>query len=310
MNIQEALERCVLEADNVRSANTARSYKNGLKHLAEYFDETGLPYTTPAEKITIQHFIGFLQWLSGNGYAKGTLRVYISACKYFEEWLILRDILQPDFGNALRFEKAARNIMRRREISFPRIPAKGNDELMLDVVRQMPEKSPRKERNIALAEFLYSSGCRANEVAQLRIKDLDLVERSAIVTGKGSKQRRVYFSLQSLEAMRVYFQVRGFNSGKDPVFCRHDRGAGKKVKPMTTKTIRNIVRDISISAGIDKHAFTPHSFRHAFAIRMLRETNNLAIVQDMLGHADPGATRVYATIYPEELKKAHNSVFD
>ena len=60
-------------------------------------------------------------------------------------------------------------------------------------------------------------------------------------------------------------------------------------------------------AGIDK--FTPHYFRHAFAIRMLSETGNLALVQDLLGHADPAATRVYAKIYPEDLRDAHHKIF-
>ena len=63
-------------------------------------------------------------------------------------------------------------------------------------------------------------------------------------------------------------------------------------------------------AGIDKGKFTPHYFRHAFAINMLRETGNLALVQDLLGHANPQSTRVYAKIYPDELRDAHHKVYE
>jgi len=91
------------------------------------------------------------------------------------------------------------------------------------------------------------------------------------------------------------------------LFCRHDKGAGVKAKPITTTTIRDIVKVISNIAGVKP--FSPHYFRHAFAIRMLQETGNLALVQDLLGHDDPGSTRVYAKIYQDDLKKNYRKVF-
>jgi site-specific recombinase XerD len=276
-----------------------RAYRNGLGHFQAYLTESNLPPTETVDRVGIQHFIDFMSWLPQNGFSKGSLRVYIAGVKFFEEWLILRDILQPDFSNALRFQKAAQSVMRRREKPFPRIPARDDDLKMLEAARQMTE-----------VELLYSTGCRINEVAKLKIKDLDLAHRTAIVTGKGEKQRRIFWSPEAAEALKIYFDARKHKGPTDPVFCRHDKGSGeKKAKPITTKGLRDIIREIAAVAGIDPHTFTPHSFRHAFAIRVLRETRDLALVQDLLGHADPGSTRVYATIYPDEAQAAHRKVF-
>ena len=87
----------------------------------------------------------------------------------------------------------------------------------------------------------------------------------------------------------------------------HDTGIGKKISHLTTASIRDIVNEVKMASGIEN--FSPHYFRHAFAIKALRETGNLALVQDFLGHASPSATRVYAKIYPDDLAAAHQKIF-
>ena len=72
--------------------------------------------------------------------------------------------------------------------------------------------------------------------------------------------------------------------------------------------MRNIVSAIVEKAGISEN-FTPHSFRHAYATRMYQVTHDLALVQDLLGHANPSTTRIYAQIYPEDMKATYQQVF-
>jgi site-specific recombinase XerD len=180
---------------------------------------------------------------------------------------------------------------------------------MLKAVKLYAEESPRKERNIALIEVLASSGCRISEVINLNVQDIDRVNRTAIVTGKGSKQRRAWFSQSAMDALETYWKERGSTMATDPVFLRHDKGTGSKVQRMSPTTARNVVKQIAMVAGIDPNKFSPHYFRHAFAIRVLSETHDLALTQDLLGHADPAATRVYAKIYSEDMQRAHRDIF-
>ena len=100
-----------------------------------------------------------------------------------------------------------------------------------------------------------------------------------------------------------YWRVRESNMATDPIFFAHDKGSnGRDTKRMSPTTARKIVKSISIIAGIDPTKFSPHYFRHAFAIRVLAENHDLAITQDLLGHEDPKSTRVYAKIESEDLQ--------
>lgn len=317
MTIGAAVERCMEEARLARAKATARTYRNGLELFEQFLAQDGLALSAPLQQLATTHFIRFPAWLITREFQRSTLRVYLAGVKYFFDWLVLAGRLQPDYQEMLQYQRAAEHIFKKRESRLPRLPGKDDAARMRETARQMGYDSPAKERNIALVEFLYSTGCRNQETAQLRLQDIDLQERRALVTGKGSKERVVFFSSDAAQAIRDYLQARGslgadgrLINAAEPLFCRHDRGAGtRKRKPLSTRSIDTIIVEIAGAAGIQRGKFTPHYFRHAFAIRMLRETGNLALVQDLLGHASSDSTRVYAKIYPEELRDAHRAVF-
>ena len=96
---------------------------------------------------------------------------------------------------------------------------------------------------------------RVHEACKLRRGDVDMNEGQALVIGKGDKQAIVRFSERSLKALKDYLGVRAIldgNSGKQlaslPLFARHDKGAGKKIKSITTQTGRNIVHERVVQA--------------------------------------------------------------
>ena len=289
---------------------TAKTYCASLNRFALYLTrEYDIQTTHPLERLDIEPFIAYPAWLSRQSYSKGTMRVHISAAKFFLDWLVINGYIKLSYAETLRFNKAVEQTGKRRESKLPRTPRSGDVEKMLETVYTINEEAPRKERNIALLEFLASSGCRNNEAVTLKVRDIDLIEHSAVVTGKGDKQRKVYFGTDAARALREYWTARGNADPASPVFSRHDRGAGKKIKPITTETVRDIVEGVMAVAGIDPGTFSPHRFRHGFAITMLQETSDLALVQDLLGHSSPVSTRVYAKIYPETMRKAHKKVF-
>ena len=132
------------------------------------------------------------------------------------------------------------------------------------------------------------------------------------MNGKGGKERYVFFTRQTSDALQGYWSARGFSGKKDPAFSRHDKGSSLKTgsakNHLSTATIRNVVKGCAVLAGLDH--FTPHWFRHAFAIKMLKDTGNLAMVQDLLGHASPTTTRIYAQVSEQTKQKLHRQVFD
>jgi integrase/recombinase XerC len=315
MNIAEAFDLCDDTAIATRSTNTARAYKNGLNIFAQFLESQKLTLAEPIEQINMEHFIHFPAWLAHQGYSKKTMGVYIASAKFFLDLLVINGTLRPDYAETLRYEMAVKQINKKRESRLPRTPEKGAIEKIIKVLETyiVPNKERVKIialRNIALIWFLITTGCRNNEVVKLNVKDIDLFGRKTLVIGKGNKERRVFFNNTVAEALERYWMERGDRVKTDPAFARHDKGAGKKLKRLTTRSVQNIVDEIVMKAGLDKGSFTPHYFRHAFAITMLKETHDLALVQDLLGHASPASTRVYAKIYPDELEKAHRDVWE
>jgi integrase/recombinase XerC len=315
MDIATALDRCSDDAATTRAINTARSYRNGLNVFAQFLESKKIPLNSALDVLSMDYFIRFPGWLAGQGYTKRTIGVYIASAKFFLDWLVINGTMRPDYNESLRYDMAVKQVNKRREFRLPRTPDKGALEKILGVLNNWEIPDDKREkliamRNYAITWFLVSSGCRNSELVGLNVKDIDLLGRKAVVIGKGNKERKVFFNSSAAEAIDRYWAERGAREKTLPAFSRHDKGAGKRVLRITTRSVQNIVDDIASMAGLEKGSFTPHYFRHAFAITMLRETHDLAMVQDLLGHASPASTRVYAKIYPDDLEKAHREVWE
>ena len=166
-----------------------------------------------------------------------------------------------------------------------------------------------QERDKALFETLWSTGCRASEIAQLKFSDFAPGLRHAVVHGKGSKDRLVYFESDCLSSIKAYIKSRmakfpasmpGKEGGTDFVFldCRG--------KPLKYSGIWKIVTTYSSLAG---KRITPHAFRHSFATAMLNAGLDVRVLQQMLGHSSISTTQRYTHLSKEMVKKVYNQAF-
>jgi len=149
-------------------------------------------------------------------------------------------------------------------------------------------------REKALVEFLVSTGCRLSEVAQLRAADLDLVGRTVRVTGKGDKDRVVYFSVRTRLMLQEYFVAR---KGGDGLFC----SSKSPYEPLKPRAIQRLIRAVSERAGLDKRVH-PHLLRHTFATHALNSGMDVTVIQRLLGHEDVATTQIYAELNDETVK--------
>ncbi|MGD9028301.1 MAG: tyrosine-type recombinase/integrase, partial [Anaerolineae bacterium] len=171
-------------------------------------------------------------------------------------------------------------------------------------------------RNIAIVEALLSSGMRVGELVRLERGHLMYDLRGAMVKyGKGKKDREVLFSERAWAAIQTYLRARqdGVQKGplsSLPVFSRHDRGAGRRVLPLSTRSVQDTFFSLASGAGIlERFHLTPHTLRHYFATEFLSQTGDLALTQYALGHASPATTRIYAKTKREDYRRAHRQVF-
>ncbi len=177
----------------------------------------------------------------------------------------------------------------------------------------------RALRERAFLITLADTGLRVHEICQLRRGDVDWNEGRAIIIGKGDKQAVIRFSARSMRALKDYLIARQKLDGASgrplpslPLFARHDKGAGKKVKPISTATGRNIVIDtVRRILGEDAVGkITPHSFRHYFVTTVLRASGNLKMAQELARHSNIAVTQRYAHLSDDELDRGYYEIFD
>lgn len=165
-----------------------------------------------------------------------------------------------------------------------------------DACFQLGDDIERK-RAIALVEFLLSTGCRANEVCLLKKDDIDLETRSAVVYGKGSKERTVYLNQVAKMRLLEYFEVR--KDDTEYAFVSIHSPYGK----MNVSGIENLIRKISsISKVNDCH---PHRFRRTTATMAIKKGMALTDVQRMLGHESLDTTKIYLDLDDSNLRYQH-----
>jgi len=154
-------------------------------------------------------------------------------------------------------------------------------------------------RDSALFETLYSTGCRIGEVVPLKWSDIDFARGTAIVTGKGSKDRLVILGPKALDALRA---LRGA-SAADADGAVFASTAGK---PASTRLVERRMKRYLAEVGLPAD-LTPHKLRHSFATHLLDAGADLRSVQEMLGHSSLSTTQVYTHVSVERLKDAYFS---
>lgn len=156
-------------------------------------------------------------------------------------------------------------------------------------------------REKALIEFIYSTGCRLSEIVSINKQDINWHEMTLCVIGKGNKEREVCFSTKAKILLKKYLESRLddnpalFVTSKQP----HSRLGGR--------SIEREVKKIAIRVGIDRSVF-PHLFRHSFATHRLNAGMPLHIVQHLLGHEDPSTTQIYAETSKENIRFEYKKV--
>lgn len=294
MNTMEAVERALAELD--RSSKTVATYGNGLRLFVEFAEET----------FTYDDFIRFPATIS-KMYAHASLVTYFAALRYFADWCIINDIVSPTPSQSARFARALKMALGKHTSRLPKVVSTADVTSMEEYSDD--SWSPIRERNHAIIVFLAVTGCRNEEITRLKVADLDIENRSAVITGKGDKDRVIYFNDQTVTALQTYWQVRGWNSESDPVFARHDKRVSSKREAISTTAVRSLVKKAALRTGCDG-SITPHSLRHCFATRVLRETGNISAVQQLLGHANPATTQIYARLEKSDLQNIHEEVFN
>jgi site-specific recombinase XerD len=320
MTIQEAIEHYLTQIKRSKSRHTTASYRQGLQAFAACMGQAQINFAevevSTLSPAWVEQFLKQLQ-----KQAVPTEQLYTTAVAGFYRYVAAKEWATLNLAT-LDFEIGQRRSQGRR---LPIFPEDQVEALVAQIQRELDEKPPPDKlpaklafyRDRALLITLADTGLRVSEACGLRKGDVDWGRKRAVIIGKGDKQALVRFSDRVVTYLKKYLYARleldrrqGRQDGL-PLFARHDKRAGKKVLPMSTRTAENIVTEyVSTILGEEaKGTITPHTFRHFFVTRAARE-KNILLAQHLARHETISTTTRYAHLTEIEIDAAYAAIFD
>ncbi len=156
-------------------------------------------------------------------------------------------------------------------------------------------------RDRALLEVLYGTGARISEAVGLDVDDLDTVDRTVLLRGKGGKERIVPVGSYAVDAVADYLTRARPDlvaAGKGtPALFLNARGGRLSRQSAWTVLVKAAER-----AGVTTDV-SPHTLRHSFATHLLDGGADVRVVQELLGHASVTTTQVYTLVTVDNLRE-------
>ena len=273
---KELLENYISYLENVKnySDHTCTAYKNDLEQYFDYLKNT---------KKNLFENEDFVDYLFSLELAKSTINRKLTSVNNFLLWSSKLDKYKGKTfrkSENLKTEKKLPNILTSNYIN--------------NLIDKLPTSTAKDVRNKAIIELLYSSGLRVSELVNLKINDVKN-DGSLRVIGKGRKERLLPMTDQAYKIISLWLKSNRAEFLKDNdnqfIFL------GVRGKQITDREVRRVVNLIT--------GTFPHNIRHTFATHVLDGGADLRVVQELLGHSDPGTTQIYTHISKKKLQEKY-----
>jgi len=268
--------------------NTLEAYRRDMRRF--YYWLNG----RPPHKLTIQDLADYPAWLNEHErLASTSIARHVVSLKMFYRYLQLEGVVTRNVVELLGSPKLWQRV--------PQVLSPQAVERLFEAPRL---NEPHWRRDRALLELLYATGCRASEVAQMRLSDVHLDDGYCRCRGKGDKERLVPLSRRAAERIREYLEhERPLLAAKSP------QGTpwlmlSKRGQRLRRERIWELVKKYAARSGAPPDV-SPHTLRHSFATHLLAGGADLRQVQEMLGHASIATTQLYTHVDPTRLLAVH-----
>lgn len=153
-------------------------------------------------------------------------------------------------------------------------------------------------RDLAMIDFLTSTGVRVGELVRLNKNDINFEDRSCIVFGKGSKEREVYFDARTKLHLEKYLSMR--NDNNPALFV-------SLLAPYDRLEISGVeIRLRKLGNDLELQRVHPHKFRRTMATKAIDKGMPIEQVQRLLGHTKIDTTLQYAMVNQNNVKLSHH----
>lgn len=179
-------------------------------------------------------------------------------------------------------------------------------ENMMDVVdtgnglseRQQKYQENTRIRDLAIVSLLLGTGIRVSELVGIDLDDVNFEDLSFVVTRKGGARVILYFSEEVAGYLYDYYSMRQADALKnEPALF-----LSLQKRRITTRAVENIIKKYSAVATPLKH-ITPHKLRSTFGTQLYRNTGDIYVVADVLGHRDVNTTKRHYAAITEDIRR-------
>lgn len=268
------------------SPYTITSYKKDTYDYLEFLKKNNIDIKNSNYKIVEE----YSKYLYKKKLSKRSIARKYSSIRTFYNYLEKKNILENNVFNLLENPK--------KEEKLPRFI----NEYELDKMFEIPDNSPKGQRDRLILELLYGTGVRVSELVNIKINDIDFNNNSIKVRGKGNKDRYVFYGKYCKEAINNYMKNGRISllNGQTCDYLLLNR-FGKNISVVS---IRKILNEIINKCSLDIK-ISPHVLRHTFATHLLNEGADIMHVKELLGHSSLSTTSIYTHVTNEKIKEVY-----
>jgi integrase/recombinase XerC len=274
------------------SAHTLISYRIDL---IDFIDFMGIQFSSVSLKEVNHSYVR--SWLAGlkeRGLTSKSINRKISCLKSFFRYHLRTGTIE--------YTPMAQVISPKVSKRLPVFIKEEDTRKLVETLHQSAENWKSQNAKMLVIIF-YATGMRLSELINLKEKQIDFSKSQIKVLGKGNKERIIPVSLEIMEIIREYQQLKKDFESTDDVLLVTEKG--KKLYPKYAWLLVNQV--LGEASTLDKKS--PHVLRHTFATHLMNKGADLNAVKELLGHSSLAATQVYTHNSIEKLKdvykKAH-----
>ena len=282
-----------LSVERGLAANTLTSYRRDLRRYQAYLDELGIESLDDVTEATVTSFLVRLREGDAEHPALSSTSAArtVVAVRGFHKFAVSDGLATSDPAASVKPPAPSKRL--------PKALPLADVEAILDAAGAAGTTLALRDR--ALLEVLYGTGARISEGVGLDVDDLDTVDGTVLLRGKGGKERLVPVGSYALEAVDAYL-VRGrpelVAAGKGtPALFLNARGGRLSRQSAWAVLVRAAER-----AGVTRDV-SPHTLRHSFATHLLDGGADVRVVQELLGHASVTTTQVYTLVTVDNLRE-------
>ena len=281
-NLKEFKE--YLEYEKKYPLNTVNSYISDINFFLNYLSSIN----KNINQVNKEVIRSYLKVLSDLKYKSSTIARNLSSLRCYFDYLLVNNYVKNNVFKLIsnpKKEKKLPNFLTYQEFE--------------DMIDSIDSNNIYAKRNKLILELLLASGVRVSELVNIKLKDIDINNKTIKVMGKGSKERIVYFNLHTKESLINYLE----NDRLKLLKCKKSDYLliNNKSTKLTREGVFEIINNIAKKANI-KHHLSPHVLRHTFATFLLNEGADIRSVQTLLGHKSLSTTQIYTHITSDALK--------